>query len=293
MKKWFFFSLLVLFVTGCSNRPKSCPCNRPIALVSIAPYQHLVERIAGPYLSVQTIVPQNTNPHAFEPTARQVLELAQGVVWFRIGEPFEDKILPIMKERNHDLWILDLREGIDLIPESADHLHCHHCAMEHLDRHIWMSPKLTKIQVEAIVDMLRERFPEHALEFEQNGMRLLQDLTELDLEIAALLEPVQKRQILVSHPAFGYFCRDYGIEQLSVEYEGKDPRPRHLEKILDKAVENTLQFSLALPQYNNKGAQLIAERLHVPVKWIDPYSPDYFDTMRHLAHLIADSENDQ
>lgn len=286
MIKSIFSSLIFLLAAACSTPSKAR--DKPLALVSIGPYQLLVERVAGDYLDVLTVVPSSANPHSFEPTARQVTELAKGSIWFRIGEPFEEKILPIISAKNPDFLELDLRVGIDLIPESEG-LSCHHCAMEHLDRHIWMSPKLAAVQVEQIMKALSDRFPEQAGNFQTNGARLIEELLALDAEIEALLKPVEKRQLLVSHPAFGYFCRDYGIEQISVEYEGKDPRPHHLEEILKQAVENSLDFTLALPQYNNKGAQIIAERLHVPVKWIDPYSKNYFEMMRHLAELIAES----
>ena len=281
------FSLLLIFLASCSPAPK--PKDKPLALVSIAPYQFIVERVAGDALDVHTVVPQGANPHSYEPTARQVMGLSKGAIWFRIGEPFEEKIIPILHEKEPNFWIQDLREGIDLIPEVSG-LACSHCAMEHLDRHIWMSPKLAAVQVEQIVKTLGERFPEKASLFQQNGAMLIEDLLELDSEIEAALKYVEKRQLLVSHPAFGYFCRDYNIEQISVEYEGKDPRPHHLDEVLQEAVEHSLDFTLALPQYNNKVAQIIAEKLRVPVKWIDPYSKNYFEMMRHLAHLIAETD---
>lgn len=289
MLRIIYFFAFIFCLASCEKSSHSGP--KPIALVSIAPYQYLVERVGGDRLQVQTIVPSGANPHSFEPTAKQVQNLSQGTIWFRIGEPFEEKIIPILKERNESLEFLDLREGLDLMADASS-LTCHDCAMEHLDRHIWMSPTLAAVQVEAIVQTLSDSFPEFAPEFKQKGAVLVQELMDLDLEIRHILKPVKKRFLLVSHPAFGYFCRDYQIEQISVEYEGKDPRPHHLEEILKTAITHSLDFTLALPQYNNKGAQVIAEKLHVPVKWIDPYSPDYFDMMRHLARLIAEKKDD-
>ncbi len=238
-------------------------------------------------MDVKTVVPPGANPHAFEPTSLQVTEMARGQLWFRIGEPFEEKILPIIQGRNKNFVAQDLREGISLI-EEGHALACSHCSMDHFDRHIWLSPKLASIQAEGIARVLGEKFPEQKDFFTANLKELQTELSGLDVEIAALLESVKERVILVSHPAFGYFCKDYDFEQLSVEYEGKDPRPKHLEQVLQKAISHGAELALALPQYNNKGAQLIAEKLHVPVHLIDPYSPDYFETLRKLANLIAD-----
>jgi len=287
IKKIFIFSALLLCFS-CGKTPSMPEGERkPLVLVSIAPYQYLVDRIAGGAVDVHAVVPLGANPHAFEPTSLQVADISRGQMWFLIGEPFEEKILPIIKGRNPNFIVQDLRDGISLI-EEGNSLACSHCSMDHFDRHIWLSPKLASKQAEGIARTLGEKFPDQKNHFAENLVVLQAELSELDLEIHTLLESVKERVILVSHPAFGYFCRDYDFEQLSVEYEGKDPRPKHLEQVLQRAISHGAELALALPQYNNKGAQLIAEKLHVPVHLIDPYSSDYFETMRKLANLIAD-----
>lgn len=284
-KKIAFICCLAL-AFGCSKTPVKC--TKPLLLVSISPYRFLTERIAGEEFEVQTVVSGTANPHSYEPTAGQVSKMCQSLVWFRIGEPFEEKILPILKQRNAGLVAFDLREGLELI-EASKALECKHCSMDHLDRHIWLSPKLMGQQAEMITRSLSEKFPEKKEVFGANLRALQSELRDLDAEIHALLRPITNRTLLVSHPAFGYFCKEYNFEQLSIEYEGKDPRPKHLEQILKLALSQSIDLALALPQHNNKGAQLVAEKLHVPVCLIDPYSSDYFETMRKLAHLIADA----
>lgn len=280
-------SLCCLFLLfSCGKRPTLPPSQKPLLLVSISPYRFLTEQIAGADFEVRTVVPAAANPHSYEPTSTQVTEMGRGEVWFRIGEPFEGKILPILLRRNPHLTVKDLRDGIPLI-EEGHALRCEGCSMDHLDRHIWLSPMLAGEQAALIERSLSERFPEKKETFQKNLACLRADLAALDREIQEILKPVEKRILLVSHPAFGYFCKQYHFEQLSVEYEGKDPRPKHLEEILQQALAHSMEVALALPQYNNKGAQLIAEKLHMPIHLIDPYSADYFETMRKLAHLIA------
>jgi len=283
----FLLSCILLTAASCGKSTPQPTHQKPLLLVSIAPYRFLAERIAGPDFDVQTVVPAASNPHSFEPTSSQVTGMSRSQMWFRIGEPFEGKILPILQHRNPKLTVTDLRDGIELI-EEGPHFGCHHCSMEHLDRHIWLSPKLAKEQAKLIEKALSEQYPEKSTVFQNNLAQLNTDLGSLDEEIRDILKNVEKRTLLVSHPAFGYFCKDYNFVQLSVEYEGKDPRPKHLEEILRRAVTESAEVALALPQYNNKGAQLIAEKLHMPVRMIDPYSVDYFETMRKLAHMIAE-----
>ncbi len=280
------FIIVACLLAGCTQTPKHPP-QKPLLLVSIAPYRFFAEQIAGDEFDVQSIVPPDVNPHSYEPTGHQVAQMGNAAMWLRIGEPFEPKILPILRQHTPDLVVCDLREGIDLIEETHC-MGCKGCSMDHLDRHVWLSPKLAIKQAQLIEKTLSHRFPEKSPLFQKNLQLLSLQLSALDQEIRALLEPVVKRQILVSHPAFGYFCQEYRFEQISIEYEGKDPRPQHLEAVLRQAVAQSLEVALALPQYNNKGAQLIAKKLHVPVRLIDPYSAEYFAMMRQLAHVLAE-----
>jgi zinc transport system substrate-binding protein len=280
---------LLFAAAACQKKTAASPSQpqKPLILVSISPYRSLVERVAGDGYEVQSVVPMGANPHSFEPTSQEVAQMQRAAIWFCIGEPFEAKIAPILQRRNPSLLVVDLRKGIPMIEEGS--ISCHHCGMDHFDRHIWLSPRLASLQVGHIEEALRIAFQ---ADFTASRDALQQELAALDVEIKNLMDNVSKRTIVVSHPAFGYFCKDYAIEQLSVEYEGKDPRPKQLEETLHRAVVEGAGLALALPQYNNKGAQMIADQLHVPIRFIDPYSPDYFATMRKLAQLIAESQHD-
>jgi zinc transport system substrate-binding protein len=207
--------------------------------------------------------------------------LKDGAIWFQIGEPFEQKLGPLLKETAK----VDLRRGVSMIDNESHH--CHACGQDHLDRHIWLSPKQAALQADHITKVLSARYPEQAEEFKTRNGVLKEELLALNDEIEAILKNAHAKTFLVSHPAFAYFCRDYDLKQLSVEQEGKDPRPKELEAVYRSAIETQAEVAIALPQHNNKGAQLIAERLRIPVRVIDPYSAEYFETMRTLAGLIA------
>ena len=282
MKK--IFILLALFSVGCQKRALLAD-KKPLVLVSIAPYQFLVGQIGGDSIEVQTIIPSSANPHTFEPTSRQIMHMTEGNIWFRIGEPFEDKIALFLKERNPHLVTWDLREGIELIAETPHS--CPHCSKDQLDRHMWLSPQLTILQIHTIEKILSSQWPEKALFFKENRGRLETELLQLDAKIKVLLTPLKHQTLLVSHPAFGYFCKEYGLKQLSVEYEGKDPRPHHLEQIMSQAKTSGVKIALTMPQHNNKGTWLIAEKLGINTKMIDPYSINYITTMSELAEMIA------
>ena len=271
---------ILLFLNSCSKK-ECASTERPTLLVSIAPYQMLVQKIAGDDFEVTAVVPPNANPHIYEPTSKQVAELKKGAVWFQIGEPFEKKIAGHLNAKQ-----IDLRHGASMI-EAETH-HCSGCGIDHLDRHIWLSPKQAMLQADQIAEALKELYPQQSAHLEKRRLALKEELSELDREIADAIQGLASKTFLVSHPAFAYFCRDYGLHQLSVEFEGKDPRPKDLEALYKKAIADGATVAICLPQHNNKGAQLIAEKMHIPVRMIDPYSAHYFETMRALAAVIKD-----
>lgn len=274
--------LLLAGLAACSNTKPPSP-QKPLVLVSIAPYKLFASRIGGDCINVQSIVPQAANAHTFEPTPRQREELLQACVWFRIGEPFEKPLIPLLPKSSR---IVDLRDGIEMLT-TEDNAPCPHCTADGGDRHIWMSPSLAKRQAETIAQTLSAEFPQHREQFEMRLSTLLTDLEKLDKQIRETLQHAKRRSLLVSHPAFGYFCRDFDLRQLSVEVEGKDPRPRHLEQLLQTAKNDPPAVALALPQHNNKGVQILAQGLCVQIQMVDPYSSDYFSMMQELAEKIA------
>jgi len=279
-----FFSLLLIF--GCNTTPSKPETQKNLILVSIAPYKFLTEQIAGSDFEIQTVVPGAANPHSYEPTAAEVNKMSRSSIWFRIGEPFEEKIAPILLSRNDQFVICDLRDGISLI--KSDNEDCKQCSKDHLDRHVWMSPRLARSQAEIISKTLSQSYPQQRETFQKNLKVLQENLSQLDTEIGSILKQVKNRTILVSHPAFGYFCKDYNLTQLSVEHEGRDPRPQHLEKIVGQIGLYNVKLALTLPQHNNKGTQLIAKKLNLSTHLVDPYSPNYFETMKTIALLLAD-----
>ncbi|HSX13265.1 MAG TPA: zinc ABC transporter substrate-binding protein [Chlamydiales bacterium] len=275
-------SLLLFF--SCGKRDFSS--SKPTLLVSVAPYQKIVEKIAGDSFQVQTVVPPGSNPHAYEPTLRQIGAIGKGLIWFRIGESFEKKVFPVLQEKNPLLTDCDLREGLSLIRESA--CHCHHEVQE--DRHFWLSPKILIPQVHTIANVLASRFPEKQATFQKNSEELIRELDSLDIEIKTILEHAPSKSFLVSHAAFAYFCKEYDLHQFSIEYGGKEPTAKHLTQLMHEMQESKAKVAIAMPQHSNKGVELIANKTGMHLHEIDPYASDYAETMRALAQLMVQND---
>lgn len=256
-------------------------------LVTVSPFKFFVEKIAGNSVKVEVLVPPGASSHTYEPAPKQVLAAGNTDIWFRIGEPFETRVLDSFKAHNKRLQIVDLRQGLDMINygKNDDHKHCCHTSGQ--DLHIWLSPQMAKIEAQTIHQALVKTYPEHKELYDNNLKDFLQELDELNRYITVKLSNLKTRLILVSHPAYAYFCRDYNLVQLSIEFEGRDPTPKQLTEVMAKARQARIDKVFIQMQYPSKGARLIAKEIGARVIELDPYSEHYMDSMRRIADSIA------
>jgi zinc transport system substrate-binding protein len=263
--------IIVIFLPffSCEKRVKT-KSGKPTVLVSVPPYAFFVKKIAQDAVDIETLVPAGANPHIFEATPREVERHQNAAVWIYLGESFDRKVLRVFQDSHKPMIVVDVTEGIDLLPMCEGNEHSHHRHGEGKDLHLWLSPTLAKLQAQKIAAALIAILPDQRERFQANLQAFLLELNHLDQQIAHLLKPMEGKAILVSHPAFRYFCDDYHLVQLSVEMEGKDPLPQHVTDILSKAKRYAIQSILTEPQYSNKGAELIAESLGLPTHRVDP-----------------------
>lgn len=255
-------------------------------LVSVAPYKFFVEKIAGDTIQIGVMVPAAASFHTFEPTPRQMVAASKADLWFRIGEGFESKMILSLQNHNPKMKLIDLREGLDLIACHGNHICSHH--ESYYDLHFWLSPQMAKKQATRIAETLINTYPEHAQKYQQNLKHFLNELNLLDNEIKQLFEKPHNSIVMVSHPAYAYFCRDYGCSQLAIEFEGKDPTPYQLTETLNSARKAKIKTIFIQPQHSNKGAKLIASQLEAQIITLDPYSEDYFNSLRQIAHAFVE-----
>jgi zinc transport system substrate-binding protein len=262
--------------------------------VSVVPLQTFVERIGGDQVRVRSTVQPGQNPHTYEPSPRQVADLAGAELYLRVGIPLEDAWLPRIRAANPGLRVLDVRDGIRLRPADPAHHEAHHEAEhepehEHgaLDTHVWTSPPLVKSMGTAIRAALIDLRPGQAALFNANYDRFAADLEALDAEIRAHLAPLQVRRFLVFHPAWGYYADTYDLTQMAIEFAGKEPGPRALVELIESARAAGVRAVLVQPQFSPRAAQQVAAAIGGRVESVDNLSADYFGTLRRVTAVIA------
>lgn len=262
---------------------------KPVVLVSVPPYLYFVKKIAEDTVSVHSLVPIGANPHLYEPTPKQVQWQRQAVLWIKLGEKADQKAERVFQELKNPPLIMDLREGLDLLSYKEGH-----CCTDQStkDLHIWLSPKMMQLQVNKITQALIQLFPMHAELYQSNANQLIEELHKVDQELTTMLKSKQGKAILVSHPAFAYFCKDYKLEQLSLEEEGKDCLPRYIPELLEKIKELKIGGVIIEPQHGSKAAKLIAQELKIPIYIIDPYDENYIAALKQMAEVVKNIVHD-
>lgn len=258
-------------------------------LVSLSPHKQFVKKISDDLLKIYSIVPDGADPHTFEPTPKQMVAASECDIWFYVGEGFETKALPALESYSNRLKLVDLRKNIDLILGDG-HNDCPSCA-HGADLHFWLSAKEGQIQAKTIYEALVQKYPEHAAVFSKNYQLFIEELQKLDAQLTKLLAPVKNRIFMVSHPAFAYFCRDYNLDEISIEFEGRSPTPQQLTTVLESAKKEHIQVIVGLKHLSNKGVLLIGKELKVQVLILDPHHDSLFDTLLQLSNAIAQESN--
>ena len=288
MKKFVFILFTTLSILGFVSCQKKPEAKKPQILVSIPSYEKLLNDIFADRYEVICVVPEGFNPHYFEVKPSDLNKIQNPEFWFGVNESFEKKLIETLSFRFSNLKYINL---IETIPKNAlendhecdhHHHHDHHHDIDMVDNHIWMSPRLLELQLKFIKKTIPNLTKTEVVAFNQ----LETKLQNLDSKLSEKLRPCSGKAILVSHPSFGYFCKDYNIQQISIECEGKQPMPRDLENLEARLRNSSIICVFSQPQFDQKGAILIAKKLNKPLYSIDPYSKNYFEMMNELEEKL-------
>ncbi|WP_373500805.1 metal ABC transporter solute-binding protein, Zn/Mn family [Desulfococcus sp.] len=261
--------------------------------VSILPQKYFVQQIGKDLVDVQVMVQPGASPHAYEPKPRQMADIAIARAYFAIGVSFETAWLNKISAANPGMKIVHTDDGIDKIAMAAHHGEGEHPEDRHppedhhdhggVDPHIWLSPPLVKLQARAILAGLREIDPSHGGVYEANCRQFMADIDSLDARLKNLFSDQQGLRFMVFHPAWGYFARAYGLTQLAVEIEGKEPKPAQLMALIKNAKENNIRVIFVQPQFSAKSAGLVAREIGGQVVRADPLAEDWTANLLDVA----------
>lgn len=270
--------MLVSVISGFARGQKEPYQDKVQIVVSISPQTYFVEKIGGDKVIVSIMVPPGANPATYEPRPGQMKELSHARMYVRIKVPFENAWMDKISAANKNMLIVDSTMGIERIGGK--------------DPHIWLSPGLVKIQVENIYSGLVQVDPENKEIYIQNKKTFLKEIGVLDRELAQTFEKVKDRKFMVFHPAWSYLARDYGLKQIPIEIEGKEPSAAEMANLIETAKSNNIRVIFVQPQFSSESAETIARQIGGKVVFVDPLAGDWANNLRIVAKTLAQALNE-
>jgi len=257
--------------------------------VSIVPQKYFVEKIGGALIDVSVMVQPGANPATYEPKPRQMVDLSKTKIYFAIGVPFEKVWLKKIAAANQKMRIVNIQEGIIKIPMETHRKH----EEEHQKRtynhvvkdpHIWLSPTLVKIQAQNILNALVFMDQANQSVYEAGYKQFIIEIKNLDGELKGIFAGKRKAmEFIVFHPSWGYFAGEYGLKQIPVEIEGKDPKPADLQRLIKHAKKLGVKVIFVQPQFSVTTASVIAQAIDGQIAFADPLALNWPDNLRQVA----------
>jgi len=277
------------------------------AFVSILPQKYFLEKVGGKHVDVQVMVQPGASPAIYEPKPRQMAQLDAARVYFAIGVPFERAWLPRFAAANRDMLVVQSHEGITRAPiDGHDHGHGHghgeHAHDGHaeakdgiMDPHVWLAPQKARIIAANMRKALAQVDPDNAADYAANLEAFHKECDDLDAtlhEMLGALEPPHNA-FMVFHPSWGYFARAYGLRQIAIEIEGKEPSPAELKHLIEEARHEGVHVIFVQPQFSRKSAELVARSIDGRVAPLDPLAEDWHKNLLHAAEAIVQAVQQQ
>ena len=268
--------------------------------VSILPQKYFVQKIVKDKFDINVMVKPGASPHTYEPKSSQMKSLSNSKIYFYTGVSFENAWLDKFKLSAKNTIFVDTAVGIEKLAMEA-HSHegeehnehkdeaKHDHENEALDPHIWLDPILVKIQAKNIYDAIVKIDSQNSDFYKTNYEEFLKELDLIHNEIETILKPYENRAFMVFHPSWGYFAKRYNLEQISVEVEGKEPKPNELVELIKDAKIHDIKIVFVSPQFSQKTAKTISSSINAKVVSIDALDENWASSILSTAKEIANS----
>ncbi|WP_455662868.1 metal ABC transporter solute-binding protein, Zn/Mn family [Pradoshia sp.] len=306
-KLTFIFALILtasVFLAGCgsSSSETGKDDNKLTIYTTVYPLQYFAEQIGGEYVKVSSIYPAGVDEHTFEPTQKDIINLAEADLFYYIGHNLEGFVTNAKKTlKNENVEMIAIGEEVHVEDESHDHEeegHDHQEETGHdhgsIDPHLWLDPVYAKEMAELIKDSLSEKLPEQSDAFEKNYQALSEKLDNMNEEYTEATAKTKHSEFLVSHAAFGYWASRYGLDQISISgiSTSEEPTQKSLQSLVDTAKEHDLTYILVEQNVSSKLTDVIKKEANLtslPIHNLATLTEDDIDEGRDYFSIMEDN----
>lgn len=270
-------------MVGCkSNQQKAGMAEsnaKPTVTVTIPPYQYFVDKIAGDKVDVNVMVSNGNNPETYEPNAQQMMELSNSALYLKVGSiGFEQTWMKKLQDNAPDMKVIDTSVGITPAKTPGGNI----------DPHVWMSCKNARIISSNIFKALCQLEPENKTFFQKNYQQLLSSIDRQDSIIRKSFKdnPEMVRKFVIYHPILTYFARDYQLEQLAIEEEGREPSAAQLKSLIERARMQKIRYCLIQAEFANRNTTTFIKESQTKAMDINPLQADWANAMKEVSLAV-------
>ena len=252
-------------------------------ITSFYPLYEIGTQIGGEKISVKNLVPAGVEPHDFEPTSRDLINLYNADLFLYNGaelEPWVERIMPDLEQ--HNVQVLDqsaLLKEVSIENTMAIHGHEEEAMDKHpeqgtvaVDPHFWLDPELYILQTQAVGKKLIELDPAHTSYYEENTRKFVAKLSELHENYKINLKNCKNRTIVTSHAAFAYLAKRYDLEVLPISgiSPGNEPSPKNMAEISKLVKEKHITTIFTETSVDPRITETIAKETGVKTLTLNP-----------------------
>lgn len=292
---YIFCSVLLLLAAGCGALKAEKPDGGKLPVVaSFYAMKEITQAIGGDKVDVRTLIPEGTEPHEFQPTTRSMKDLSRARVLVIQGlgmEPWAEEM--VKAAENKDLVQVVAAQQVQPIQnEEKEEIREH----GQYDPHAWLSPSCAQLEARAIADGLAKADPANRAYYEANADKFIARLQTLEDKYKEKFRQVHRKDFVTGHAAFAYVCRDFGLEQSSVEgvFASGEPNARQLAALVEFCRERGVKTIFTEAAVSPKTSQSLAREVGAKVVSIHTLEGsegegDYLQQMEENLERIYES----
>ncbi|WP_317303344.1 metal ABC transporter substrate-binding protein [Acidaminococcus timonensis] len=292
---YIFCAALLLLAAGCGAPKEEKPDGGKLPVVaSFYAMKEITQAIGGDKVDVRTLIPEGTEPHEFQPTTRSMKDLSRARVLVIQGlgmEPWAEEM--VKAAENKDLVQVVAAWQVQPIQnEEKEEIREH----GQYDPHAWLSPSCAQWEARAIADGLAKADPANRAYYEANAEKFIARLQILEDKYKEKFRQVHRKDFVTGHAAFAYVCRDFGLEQSSVEgvFASGEPNVRQLAALVEFCRERGVKTIFTEAAVSPKTSQSLAREVGakvVPIHTLEGSEGegDYLQQMEENLERIYES----
>ncbi|URZ16469.1 metal ABC transporter substrate-binding protein [Clostridium felsineum] len=278
--------IVVISLASCSNSSSTNDKKLKVA-VSFNAMKELTYAIGKNKINIVTIIPNGTEPHDFDPKAKDIKTLYDSKIFIYSGlgmETWVDKTLKSVN--NKDLISVEASNGVKAIKNSDASEIAEHGKY---DPHSWLSLNDAKIESKNIRDALTKADPTNKKFYYDNYNEFCKKVDSLNQEYVDKFKTVKNKDFVTGHAAFAYLCRDYNLNQKSVEnvFADGEPSTKQLADLTKYCKDNNVKTVFYEDMVSPKVSSTLAKEVNAKTQKIYTIESAE-DGKDYLASMKAD-----